>query len=138
MTNLSALKPTAKPLVIDLVREAGVDVSEWSDFKGSNPAMNPKYCHNWSFRKPGELVVALFFHDDLTMVDGEIVHDQNIRLRDGRLGGKGAVQWKKRANELDENLLTAYREGLPIRAIILDGEKRDHFDRVVCRREATA
>ncbi|WP_152535985.1 hypothetical protein [Bradyrhizobium sp. Ai1a-2] len=77
----------------------------------------PEYCYNWSFRKPGGLVAALFFHDDLTVVDGEIVHDQNIRLRDGRLGGKGAAQWKKRANELDKNLLTAYREGLPIRAI---------------------
>ena len=128
MTDLSALKPTAKPLVIDLVKEAGIDVSEWSDFKGSNPAMNPKYCYNWSFRRSGELVVALFFHDDLTVSDGEIVHDQNIRLRDGRLGGKGAAQWKKRANELDANLQLAYRDGLPIRAIILQGEKRDHFD----------
>ena len=43
MTDLSALKPTAKPLVIDLVRDAGVDVSEWSNFKGSNPAMNSHY-----------------------------------------------------------------------------------------------
>lgn len=128
MTDLSALKPVAKPLIIDLVRETGIDVTEWGDFKGSNPAMNPKYCYNWSFRKPGELVVALFFHDDLTVVDDEIVHDQNIRLRDGRLGGKGAAQWKKRANELDENLRLAYREGLPIRAIILEGEKRDHLD----------
>lgn len=128
MTDLLTLKPSLKPLVIDLVKETGVDVSEWSDFKGSNPAMNPKYCYNWSFRKPGELVVALFFHEDLTVVDGEIIHDQNIRLRDGRLGGKGATQWKKRATELDENLQLAYRDGLPVRAIILDGEKRDHLD----------
>jgi hypothetical protein len=128
MTDLSVLKPTHKPLVIDLVREAGVDVTEWSDFKGANPAMNPKYCYNWSFRKPDEVVVALFFYDDLTVIGDDIVHDQNIRLRDGRLGGKGAAQWKKRANELDENLRIAYRDALPIRAIILEGEKRDHLD----------
>ncbi|MFK4528048.1 5-methylcytosine-specific restriction protein A [Bradyrhizobium japonicum] len=128
ITDLAALKPTLKPLVIDLVREAGVDVSEWSDFKGSNPAMNPKYCYNWSFSQPDKVVVALFFHEDLTIVDDDIVHDHNIRLRDGRLGGKGAAQWKKRAIELDDNLRIAYRDGLPIRAIILESEKRDHLD----------
>lgn len=128
MPNLSELKPTAKALVIDLVRDAGVDVSEWSDFKGTNPAVNPKYCYNWSFRRPGELVVALLFHSDLTMVGDDIVHDHNIRLLDGRLGGSGVAQWKKRATELDENLRLAYRDGLPIRAIILEGDKRDHLD----------
>lgn len=128
MTDLATLKPSNKPNVIDLVRDAGVDVSEWADFRGSNPAKNPKYCYNWSFQQPGELVVALLFHDDLSEVDGEIIHNQNIRLRDGRLGGKGKAQWKKRAKELDENLLMAYRDGLPIRAIILEGQKRDHFD----------
>jgi 5-methylcytosine-specific restriction enzyme A len=128
MTDLSALLPTEKPLVIDLVRQAGIDVTEWNDFKGANPATNPKFCYNWSFRRPEELVVALFFHDDLTIVGDEIIHDQNIRLRDGRLGGSGAAQWKKRANELDENLRIAYRDGLPVRAIILEGEKRNHLD----------
>ncbi|MBB4367760.1 hypothetical protein GGD63_000529 [Bradyrhizobium sp. cir1] len=128
MTDLSALKPTEKPLVIDLVREAGVDVTAWSDFRGGNPATNPKYCYNWSFRQTDEVVVALFFYDDLTIVGDDIVHDQNIRLRDGRLGGRGATQWKMRANELDENLRIAYRDGLPIRAIILQGEKRDHLN----------
>jgi hypothetical protein len=120
MADLAAIEPTAKPLVIDLVREAGVDVSDWSNYKGANPSKNPKYCYNWSFQKPGELVVALLFHEDLTIVGDDIVHDQNIRLRDGRLGGRGAAHWKMRARELDTNLQLAYRDGLPIRAIILD------------------
>jgi len=128
MTDLLALKPSMKPLVIDLVGETGIDVTEWSNFKGTNPAKNPKHCYNWSFRKPGELVVALFFHEDLTVVGDKIVHDQNIRIRDGRLGGKGAAQWRKRSKELDENLQLAYRDGLLVRAIILDGSKRDHLD----------
>lgn len=128
MADLAAIKPTAKPLVIDLVREAGVDVSDWSNYKGASPSKNPKYCYNWSFQRPGKLVVALLFHEDLTIVGDDIVHDQSIRLRDGRLGGKGATQWKKRSDELDANLQLAYRDGLPIRAIILDGAKRDHLD----------
>uniref|UniRef100_Q07U56 Restriction endonuclease-like protein n=1 Tax=Rhodopseudomonas palustris (strain BisA53) TaxID=316055 RepID=Q07U56_RHOP5 len=128
MNDLSDLAPSSKPLVIDLVKEAGVDVSEWKNFKGKNPATNPKHCYNWSFRQGNELVVALFFHEDLTLLDGAIVHDQNIRLRDGRLGGSGAAQWRKRATELDQNLKLAYQKGLPIRAIILGGEKRDHLD----------
>ena len=31
-------------------------------------------------------------------------------------------------DELDDNLQLAYRDGLPIRAVILEGEKRDHLD----------
>jgi 5-methylcytosine-specific restriction protein A len=128
MADLVSLRPTAKPRVIDLVAEAGVDVGDWSNFKGTDPSVNPKYCYNWSFKQPGELIVALLFHSDLEVRGNDIVHDQNIRLRDGRLGGSGATQWKKRATDFDENLQLAYRDGLPIRVIILDGNKRDHFD----------
>lgn len=125
---LQSLRPTTKPRVIDLVAQTGMDVTGWSDFKGEHAATNPRYAYRWSFLEPGKFVIALLFHEDLEIVDDAIVHEQNIRLRDGRLGGKGASQWKGRADELDEYLRIAYQEGLPVRAIILDGDKRDHLD----------
>lgn len=49
-----------KPLrVMDLVREAGVDVDDWKNFKKGpqHAASNPKYCYRWSFLQPGRVVV---------------------------------------------------------------------------------
>jgi 5-methylcytosine-specific restriction enzyme A len=128
MTDLQSLRPKSKPRVIDLVEETGMDVAGWSDFKGEHTATNPRYAYRWSFLESGKFVIAMLFHEDLAVVEGEIVHEQNIRLRDGRFGGKGAAQWKGRAKELDEYFRIAYQEGLPVRAIMLGGEKRDHLD----------
>jgi hypothetical protein len=58
MNALDELKPTQKLLVMDLLDQAGVDVSDWKNFKGDVPANNPKYCYNWSFEKPGQLIVV--------------------------------------------------------------------------------
>ena len=49
------LKPTSQHRVIDLVRQAGVDVSDWSDYKhgAKSPGANPNYCSGRLFsRKP--------------------------------------------------------------------------------------
>jgi len=43
MTVLSSLKPGKRLRVYDLVREAGLDVSDWSSYKlPESPAKNPK------------------------------------------------------------------------------------------------
>lgn len=44
------LKPTERHRVYDLVREAGVDISDWSNYRRpEHPSSNPKYCYNWAF-----------------------------------------------------------------------------------------
>ena len=40
---------------MDLVKLAGVDVSDWANFKGKHASTNPKYCYEWSFIEPGKL-----------------------------------------------------------------------------------
>jgi hypothetical protein len=55
MTALSDLKPTQKFLVMNLLADAGFDVSDWANYDGEHPASNPKYCYNWSFEQPGEM-----------------------------------------------------------------------------------
>ena len=49
--NLADLQPKEHVRVIDLLVEAGMDVVDWSKFKGGKEkaASNPKYCYNWSF-----------------------------------------------------------------------------------------
>jgi 5-methylcytosine-specific restriction enzyme A len=128
MTALTQLKPTQKHLVMDLVEEAGVDVSDWKNYDGDVPSSNPKYCYNWSFLTPGEFIVVCLWFVDFEIDGDAIIHSHNIRLRDGRMGGKGAANWKRRAEEFDENIQTAYRAGLPVRVIICDGKRRDHLD----------
>ena len=51
MSSLNDIKPTERLRVIDLVKAAGLDVRDWSKFKGgkAKAAVNPKYCYEWSF-----------------------------------------------------------------------------------------
>jgi len=59
MADLSEIKPSRRNRVYDLVREAGVNVEDWANFKGdeTKAATNPKYCYDWAFVEPGRVVV---------------------------------------------------------------------------------
>ena len=98
MTNLSDLKPTEKRLVMNILAEAGFDVSDWSRYRGKSPAANPKYCYNWSFEQPGEAFAVCLWHPELEEKDGEIYSSFNPSVRLARRTDKGAANWNKRAN----------------------------------------
>jgi hypothetical protein len=122
------LKPTRKLLIMDLVDQSGIDVSDWKNFGGDVAANNPKYCYNWSFEKPGQFIVVCLWFEDIQQEGDTLVHNHNIRLRDGRTGGKGKANWKRRAEAFDEQIQRAYRAGLPVRVIVIDGKRRDHLE----------
>lgn len=42
---LESLRPVARRRVMDFVRDAGVDVSDWRNYEGGVAAANPKYCY---------------------------------------------------------------------------------------------
>jgi hypothetical protein len=65
MSKLSEIVPTNSPRMIDLVEAAGVDISDWGNFKGGKKkaASNPKYCFEWSFVEPKKVVVLNLWHD---------------------------------------------------------------------------
>ena|SRR6266516_2522854 len=67
MTALSELWPTQKLRLMDLVTEAGVDVSDWKNVKGGaqRAHVNPKYCYEWSFVQPRKVVVLNLWHSQL-------------------------------------------------------------------------
>ncbi len=119
------LRPIAHKKVIDLVREAGIDVSAWSKFAGGRrrAAMNPKYCYEWAFKQLGRFVLVNLWYADLVERNGVITWTKTprewftgpkFRSHPGRL----------RSARLDEMLQEAARDGLPVRVIIIDGEQR--------------
>jgi len=59
MSELSEIRPKDQHRVMDLVKAAGVDVSDWGNFKGGEKkaACNPKFCYEWSFVEPQKVVV---------------------------------------------------------------------------------
>jgi 5-methylcytosine-specific restriction enzyme A len=84
MSVLDELRPTKKLLVIDLLREAGADVSKWKNYKGKSPAANPKYCYNWSFEQPGEFIAAYLWFPSLKAHGKNVFYPVNPKSRGAR------------------------------------------------------
>jgi hypothetical protein len=126
MSVLDDLKPRSKPRVIDLVREAGVDVSDWSNLKGGRKkaAVNPKYCYEWSFVEPGRVAVLSWWHEDLREEGGVACARLNLREL-ARVYGEqlGRGVWTRRARKFDHAVREAKDHNLPIRMIINDGRR---------------
>ncbi|MCW2387116.1 hypothetical protein M2333_000162 [Sphingobium sp. B11D3B] len=132
MTKIEQIRPKTKGLVHDLVREAGLDVSDWSNGKrgGAGARANPKYCYEWVFVEPGRAIVLNLWHVLLQEdADGRIVHRGNFR-EDAAIqfaNGHGNP-WGRRARKLDEALQRVYHEGLAIRVILNAGKRRERDD----------
>jgi 5-methylcytosine-specific restriction protein A len=112
---------------LDLVRDAGVDVSDWGNFEGGveRAATNPRYCYEWAFVNPGQVVVCNLWYQSLhERVDG-VTAELNLRAQ-AAAAGKGV--WRTRAERLDRAITQAARERLPVRIIVNDGAMRDAID----------
>lgn len=112
MPALSELRPTQKRKVIDLVRAAGVDVSDWANFEGgkSRAAANPKYSFEWSFVEPKKVVVLNLWFVQMKHRGREIVFDLNFRAFSDARGKRNQARVK-----------LAISDKLPFRIIVLDG-----------------
>ncbi len=121
MTTLAELKPTKLHFVMDLVATAGIDVSDWSSFKGgpTKARANPKYCYEWAF-DDGEKVVITLWYDELTREDG--VFERRINL-DAHVKAERNANRKARRARLQAALLHASKAQLPIRVILVDGTR---------------
>ncbi len=116
--------------VIDLLHQAGIDVSDWANFQGgpARAAMNPKYCYEWSFRDPEQVVLNLW-HNELKEDHGTIFQTHNLRKRAGSVArSPKEAAWKRRAERMDEAIRAAYRDELPLRVILCEGKKREAGD----------
>jgi len=124
---LEALKPTERLLVMDLVAEAGLDVSDWANYAGKHPAANPRYCYEWVFTQEGLPSVACLWFDNIERVPDGLLRQRlnlwQIAKKHEALPGRSAVA--KRARAMDMALQTAFRKQSPIRVILVDGEQAD-------------
>jgi len=114
---------------MDLVEEAGHDISDWAKFKGgvSRAASNPKYCYEWNYYQEGvSVILNLWFSDMKVAEDGIIFQEFNMRSLSSDLSAiKGKKPVSKRAYNFDESLKRAYRESLPVRVIVCEGNQSD-------------
>lgn len=111
---LEALRPKQKLQVIDLVRIAGFDVSDWANYAGT-PGANPKYCYEWCFTEGGRSLVNIWF-ENLCERDGVIIQDLNLRQRAKIEEGPR----RARALKFDRTVYDAKQSGSNLRVIILD------------------
>lgn len=121
---LEEIRPLEHRRVIDLVAEAGVDVSDWANFRGgaANAAANPRYCYEWAFVEPGIVVVLNIWFERMRVADGVIF--QELNLRQDSLETTNPV-WRRRAQRFDSAVQNAWRDKLPLRVIVCDGIVRE-------------
>ncbi len=130
---IQSLKPTERLRVYDLVRQAGVDVSDWSNYKRpESPEINPKYCYEWCFVTQDRVVICLWFGDMKEDTSGafQILNYAKVLVQRPELSSIHKTRYKR----MDEAFRTAFQKHLPVRAIILDGPADQNGDRSVkCR-----
>jgi 5-methylcytosine-specific restriction enzyme A len=126
------LRPTGRNRVIDLVRAAGVDVSDWGNFSRgpSFAAVNPKYCYEWSFvdSAAGIVVLNLWFRN-IKQRRGIVSAATNMRAASkdmSRQGSKGV--WIARAAKMDDAIRFAWESKARVRVIVNDGDMRKAND----------
>lgn len=107
--------PSNKPNMIDLVAQAGFDVSDWSNYKNGekNPGANPRYCYEWCYEQEGMFILNIWYEN---MVFEENGARQHLNLRKELPEFVGSQ--KLRARKFDEAVRQALRTGSNPRVII--------------------
>jgi 5-methylcytosine-specific restriction enzyme A len=131
--DLESLRPTAKARVYDLVHQAGIDVTDWSNYKKPEvPAANPKYCYEWAFtQEQDQLVILNLWFKDIRAEGNRVFCRFNIRAlaneieraADDRWANRTTKPvWAKRARKMDSAIQLAVRKKWPIRVVVCEGE----------------
>lgn len=120
-------KPTRKDLVIDLVRAAGIDVTDWAKVRGgaAKARVNPKYCYEWAFAESGRVVVLNLWWKSLRENGGTAYAELNYTQTELNLIAAGSpTNQIRRARKAGDAVRDAYIYQLPVRVIVNDGERR--------------
>lgn len=125
MDIIESMRPAERLRVMDLLASAGIDVSDWANFKGGveRAASNPKYCYEWSYEDhEKQLIVLNLWHKNTEALDGEVV--QKLNLRQTAAQAHSSPQ-SRRAIKMDFSLQKAARLSWPVRVILCDGPPRE-------------
>lgn len=136
---VEALRPTRNLKIMDLVADSGIDVSGWAVKADGqpvkNPRANPNYCYEWAFGGNGSPMALCVWYDALDVQDEHIVFEANLRAQALRLESitferrepqsvrSRAKDQAARSRSFDERVQQAYRKSLPVRIIVVDGER---------------
>jgi 5-methylcytosine-specific restriction protein A len=136
---LELLRPRQANRIIDLVEQAGIDVSKWSinengQMVKTSPAANPKYCYEWTFGGNQEPILFCIWHKSLKCSNGQVSFEDNLRQlslelvrkaenKDQKVRSRASSQ-AKRARNFDKALIACFQKPQPIRVAILEGDPR--------------
>jgi 5-methylcytosine-specific restriction protein A len=136
---IESLRPTKANRIMDLVEQAGIDVTKWSmnengDAVKSTPAANPKYCYEWTFGGDHEPNLFCIWHKSLATSNGQIFFADNLRQlalelvrkaenKDQKIRSRASSQ-AKRARNFDKALISCFQKSRPVRVAILEGDPR--------------
>lgn len=125
MTLPPELVPRTKGRVMDLVEAAGLDVSDWSNYKNgkSNPSANPRYCYEWALGDFKSLVVCNLWTENMLEVGDAI--EQHLVLTDSEKRKETNHTRRNRRQKMAKLLLDAAQKKLPVRVIVLDGQRQE-------------
>lgn len=142
--SIASLYPNELEHLMDLLVQAGIDVSAWSyRADGSvveKPKANPDYCYDWSFGSEEEGFVLCLWCDLMEDNSGRITYTENVQelardleraardLRQSPDKKSRVIQQARRARAFDSALDFSYRRGMPLRAILNAGEIRSRDD----------
>ena len=128
MSMKDSLRPLSSQRVMDLVAEAGIDVSHWAMSMSGPvrvPAANPAHCYEWSFVEEGEVVVVNVWHAEIQETQGAVWLDLSLREW---ANGQRKSSVTRRAGRMDAAIAHAFDNRLNIRVIVGDGPQRDQSD----------
>jgi len=109
------IKPTGKPNLVDLLREAGMDVSKGVDVYG------------WAFvDEPAKLVVLCVWYGELRERGGTVEFSRDCQASIGR--NKDNRIRRRHATEFDRAVRLALQRNFLVRVIVGDGRRRDPND----------
>ncbi len=127
MCDPTDMRPRKWNRVIDLLKLAGVDVSDWANCAdGEDRAgSNPRYAYNWAFEDHvNNIVVLLLWFRNSQLSDGRYIQRHNFRKL-ARSQPEGQQLRIKRAQEMDRAIRTAWKAGRKVGVIMLEGQMRD-------------
>jgi hypothetical protein len=138
----ASLVPLALRPIMELVSEAGIDVTEWK-FNTHNqpvktPRANPRFCYNWSFGNPTSGYVICVWHSLLKDEGRRVVYRSNIGnhlkklydlLHNASAEQRGRLtQQIRRAEAVIEAVNFSFLSQRPLRLILNVGDMRREED----------
>ncbi len=112
----NAIRPKTLARVIDLVAEAGVDVTHWSKYSGQHASQNPRHCYEWAFDDGVIMIIvfSLWWSAIEPSSEGGCMYTVNAR----KTANESTGARRSRAIRMDQLLRFASVNKMPVQVIL--------------------